>query len=84
LADNKTAELATWDFSKLEDELSHIEMDMSVFGFEDLESKVQIMQPMMTLILAMNLLKHLIHKKMTSTYLGIIESCVGTQPLRIA
>jgi len=40
LADNKTAELATWDFSKLEDELSHIEMDMSVFGFEDLESKV--------------------------------------------
>ena len=40
LADNKTAELASWDFTKLEDELSHIEMDMSVFGFEDLESKV--------------------------------------------
>jgi DNA modification methylase len=40
LADNKTAELASWDFTKLEEELSHIEMDMSVFGFEDLESKV--------------------------------------------
>lgn len=40
LADNKTAELASWDFSKLEDELSHIEMDMTIFGFEDLESKV--------------------------------------------
>src|SRR5690554_2021330 len=38
LADNKTAELASWDFSKLEEELSNIEMDMSVFGFEDLEA----------------------------------------------
>ncbi|PKK88392.1 MAG: DNA modification methylase, partial [Tenericutes bacterium HGW-Tenericutes-7] len=40
LADNKTAELASWDFTKLESELESIEMDMSVFGFEDLESKV--------------------------------------------
>ena len=40
LADNKTAELATWDFSKLEDELASIEMDMSLFGFEDLEEEV--------------------------------------------
>jgi len=40
LADNKTAELASWDFSKLESELASIEIDMSVFGFEDLESKV--------------------------------------------
>ena len=40
LADNKTAELATWDFSKLESELASIEMDMSQFGFEDLESDV--------------------------------------------
>jgi len=40
LADNKTAELASWDFTKLESELDSIEMDMSVFGFEDLESKV--------------------------------------------
>ena len=35
LADNKTGELAEWDFSKLEDELAKIsEIDMSVFGFE--------------------------------------------------
>jgi len=40
LADNKTAELASWDFTKLESELASIEMDMSQFGFEDLESGV--------------------------------------------
>ena len=40
LADNKTAELATWDFEKLEDELSHIDMDMLQFGFEELEANV--------------------------------------------
>ena len=33
LADNKTAELATWDFSKLEQELSELEIDMGDFGF---------------------------------------------------
>jgi DNA modification methylase len=37
LADNKTAELATWDLSKLEEELSHIDMDMLQFGFEQME-----------------------------------------------
>jgi DNA modification methylase len=40
LADNKTAELATWNFEKLEEELSHIDMDMLRFGFEDLHSDV--------------------------------------------
>ena len=40
LADNKTAELATWNFEKLEEELSHIDMDMLQFGFEDLHSGV--------------------------------------------
>lgn len=40
LADNKTAELATWDFAKLEEELANIEMDMSLFGFEELEANV--------------------------------------------
>src|SRR3989339_740483 len=40
LADNKTAELATWDFSKLEEELSNIDIDMLQFGFEELESDV--------------------------------------------
>lgn len=34
LADNKTAELATWDFEKLEAELADLgEMDMEKFGF---------------------------------------------------
>lgn len=33
LADNKTAELATWDFSKLFDEIQGINLDMADFGF---------------------------------------------------
>ena len=34
LADNKTAELAGWDFAKLEAELEELsDIDMSVFGF---------------------------------------------------
>jgi DNA modification methylase len=37
LADNKTAELATWDLSKLEDELANLDMDMLQFGFEEME-----------------------------------------------
>lgn len=36
LADNKTGELAEWDFTKLEEELSQLEdIDMTQFGFED-------------------------------------------------
>lgn len=38
LTDNKTAELATWDLSKLQEELDHIDMDMLQFGFEEMES----------------------------------------------
>lgn len=41
LADNKTAELADWDFSKLNEELADLEMidfDMSQFGFDDLNA----------------------------------------------
>lgn len=34
LADNKTAELAEWDFELLDLELDDIELDMSQFGFE--------------------------------------------------
>lgn len=34
IADNKVAELAQWDFEKLEDELASIEIDMSDFGFQ--------------------------------------------------
>lgn len=41
LADNKTAELAGWDWSKLEDELAELEMDMSLFGFHT-EEEVDI------------------------------------------
>ena len=37
LADNKVAEIATWDFEKLELELSTLEMDMELFGFESYE-----------------------------------------------
>ena len=38
LADNKTAELAEWDFGKLQEEMDALkDVDMSVFGFEDIE-----------------------------------------------
>ena len=38
LADNKSGELADWDFSALEEELAGIaEIDMSQFGFDSLE-----------------------------------------------
>jgi ParB-like chromosome segregation protein Spo0J len=40
LVENKTAELATWDFEKLEKELAGINMDMPQFGFEDLEAEI--------------------------------------------
>lgn len=41
LADNKTAELAEWDFAKLEAELAELaDIDMSQFGFEELEIKL--------------------------------------------
>ena len=36
LADNKTSELATWNFEALTEELDNIDMDMLQFGFEDL------------------------------------------------
>jgi DNA modification methylase len=40
LADNKTAELASWDLSKLESELADINMDMLQFGFEEMEELI--------------------------------------------
>lgn len=43
LADNKTAELAGWDFDILDEELEDIgDIDMSVFGFEDEENQSYI------------------------------------------
>lgn len=41
LADNKSAELAEWDFDLLPEQLAAIqEIDMSVFGFEDIEEEI--------------------------------------------
>ena len=41
LADNKTGELAEWDLEKLEEELADLRnMDMSQFGFEELEAEM--------------------------------------------
>lgn len=37
LADNKTAELATWDFDKLNEEMNGIELNMNQFGFDEVE-----------------------------------------------
>lgn len=39
LAHNKTAELSSWDFEKLEAELEAIDIDMSDFGFEEIEEQ---------------------------------------------
>lgn len=36
LADNKVGELATWDFEKLDLELNSLDMDMELFGFENI------------------------------------------------
>lgn len=42
LADNKTAEFAEWDFVALQEELDQIsEIDMSLFGFEEIEEEVK-------------------------------------------
>ena len=44
LADNKVSELASWDFDKLEEELTELDaldldFNMSDFGFDDLENR---------------------------------------------
>lgn len=45
LADNKTGELAEWDFSALEEELAGIgELDMSLFGFDNTEELQDVEQ----------------------------------------
>lgn len=40
VADNKTAEIAEWDFKKLEEEVKGISLDLSQFGFDDLLDKL--------------------------------------------
>lgn len=43
LVDNKTAEFSGWDFEKLEKEIDGLfEIDMSQFGFENLEKKMDL------------------------------------------
>jgi len=37
LADNKSAEFAKWDTKKLEEELKNIDIDMTSFGFENID-----------------------------------------------
>lgn len=37
LADNKVSEVATWDLEKLELELCELNLDMEVFGFDEVE-----------------------------------------------
>lgn len=37
LADNKTGELADWDFELLDEELAEIDFEMTEYGFEDTE-----------------------------------------------
>ena len=41
LADNKVSELAEWDFSLLDEELNNLDIDMSEFGFEDLDFETE-------------------------------------------
>ena len=45
LADNKTGEVASWDFEALEVELDGIEMDMEQFGFEIEEEPPEVTEP---------------------------------------
>lgn len=41
IADNKVSEFSNWDLDKLELELEDINLDMSDFGFEDVEVNVE-------------------------------------------
>ena len=46
LADNKTGELSGWNLAKLEKELENIvDIDMSEFGFEELEDELEDEEP---------------------------------------
>ena len=40
LADNRASELADWDLDKLKVEFDNIELDLDLFGFEELQKKL--------------------------------------------
>lgn len=44
LVDNKTAELAEWDFELLESELAELDLNMEKFGFDELEKELTIQE----------------------------------------
>ena len=43
LADNKVSEMSSWDWDKLETELSNLTLDMTQFGFESLDKAMRKM-----------------------------------------
>lgn len=44
LADNKTSEFSDWDIEKLDAELAALDLDMTLFGFEDGTSRTKAQQ----------------------------------------
>lgn len=45
LADNKVGEIATWDMERLNIELGDIDIDMSEFGFDDMDIEDDVFEP---------------------------------------
>ena len=45
IADNKVSEIATWDMEKLNIELDNIDIDMSEFGFNDMQIQEDDFEP---------------------------------------
>jgi len=44
LIDNKTSEIADWDYDKLREELDEVQLDMSEFGFDDFMDGINAFQ----------------------------------------
>lgn len=57
LADNKVSEIATWDFEKLELEMSELDFEMSVFGFENADFLKAMKQKLLKMITMWSFLK---------------------------
>lgn len=45
LVDNRTAEIAEWDFALLEEELADVQLDMTAFDFDDLLAEEEAGKP---------------------------------------